>query len=221
MHYFFFIASIGDWVGTLAYQPLHVICKPLIIATLILYFWNAIGKKFTSFSRWIIGALFFSWAGDIFLLFEGKGFFIGGLGSFLLAHVLYLGAYLDKEPLHRQQTPLLARKPYLLLPFVAYLVGFYSFLYPHLNDLAIPVAVYAAVLTAMGVLALNRWNFTSEASFIWIAIGALFFIISDSLLSLNLFVLKGAMPIGNFLVMFTYTLAQYCIVRGSIKHLGL
>jgi len=216
MLYVFFVTSLADLVGNLFYEPLHFICKPLLMLSLLSYFWQTIGGKLTYFSRCITIALFFSWAGDIFLLFKGEGFFMAGLGSFLVAHVLYLCAYSDTTAVGRKR--LLSQKPYLLLPFLVYLGVFYAFLYPNLAGLAVPVAVYATVLTAMGVLALNRYQHTSQASFQWIMLGAMLFIVSDSLLSLNLFIWKGSLYLGGFWVMLTYISAQYAIVYGAIAH---
>lgn len=221
MHYVFFVATIGDLVGTVWYAPLHLLCKPLLMLSLMLFFWQAIGQRLSPLARWVLPALFFSWAGDIFLMFDGKGFFIGGLGSFLVAHLLYLGAYRENLPTHLQTVSksLLARMPYLLVPFLAYLCGFYAFLYPYLGELAIPVAVYAFVLMCMGVFALNRYGFTTKASFQWILAGAFLFMVSDSILATNLFVWNKELPLGNLGVMLTYISAQYAIVRGAILHI--
>ncbi|MEJ0106730.1 MAG: lysoplasmalogenase family protein [Bacteroidota bacterium] len=42
--------------------------------------------------KWILFALFFSWAGDILLLFvaDNASFFLAGLSAFLIAHIFYI-----------------------------------------------------------------------------------------------------------------------------------
>jgi uncharacterized membrane protein YhhN len=213
----FGVCGVLDVIGAFAYQPLHLVCKPFLMLTLLLFFWNSIHQKFSPMARWVIGALFFSWAGDIFLMFAGEAFFIAGLSSFLIAHLLYLGAYQDALP--TQDKRVLMRKPYLLLPFLGYLVGFYAYLYPFLGELVLPVGVYATVITAMGLLAVNRQGFTTQASYQWILIGALSFAISDSILSTNLFAWKNTLPFANGFVMLTYIFAQFAITKGAIAHI--
>lgn len=219
MQYFFFIAALGDLGSLLFYPLMHIFFKPLLMMSLMLYYWQSIDRKLHDMARWILCALFFSWAGDIFLIFDGTFFFIAGLGSFLIAHLLYLGAYMHtQKDFTPMQKRLLAQKPYLVIPFFVYLGVFYSYLFPYLGDLAIPVAIYALVLTCMGVFALNRLGFTTQASFNWILGGAFLFIVSDSILSHALFVWKGSFYYGNFMVMCTYILAQYAIVQGALAH---
>jgi uncharacterized membrane protein YhhN len=45
-----------------------------------------------SLHKKIFIALFFSWLGDVFLMFVFKHelFFLAGLGSFLVAHIIYI-----------------------------------------------------------------------------------------------------------------------------------
>ncbi len=217
MRYLFLLLSVGDLAGNLFFEPLHTFCKPFLLVSLMLYFWQNIPKTHTNFPYWILAALAFSWAGDVFLLFKGETFFIAGLGSFLIAHLLYLVAYQDTHEAGKPR--LIAQKPYLLFPFTLYLVVFYAFLYPYLGDLAVPVGIYAMVLANMGILALNRYRHTTQASFNWIMAGALCFMLSDSWLSVHLFVLKDSSPLSGFCVMLTYLTAQYAIVHGALLHL--
>jgi uncharacterized membrane protein YhhN len=48
--------------------------------------------------------------------------------------------------------------------------------------------------------------------------GALFFVVSDSLLAINKF--YQAFPFAGLLIMLTYCAAQYFIVRGFMSHVG-
>ena len=63
--------------------------KPFLIVFLLLavYF----SEKFNS-KKFLISALLFSWIGDIILLFADRGelYFILGLVSFLLSHLIYI-----------------------------------------------------------------------------------------------------------------------------------
>ena len=46
---------------------------------------------------WVVGGLILSFLGDVFLISNRPALFLGGLGSFLLAHVAYIGAFLHIE----------------------------------------------------------------------------------------------------------------------------
>lgn len=220
--YFYALAAIGDIAGRIAGSVnLDLIFKPLLMIGLLLYFWNSIAGKLTNFSRFIIGALFFSWVGDIFLMlpFNQSTFFIFGLLSFLAAHLFYIFAYSIANQGFSNPT-LFKQKPVYFLPFLLYLIGLYSLLFPALGDLAAPVLVYAVVLLGMGIFALNRYGKTNAMSFQYILVGAVLFIISDSCIALDKFVFQGQMPLGGVLVMLTYISGQYYIVKGAIAHLS-
>jgi uncharacterized membrane protein YhhN len=76
------------------------------------------------------------------------------------------------------------------------------------------VFVYTATIRLMAIFALNRKDRTPEASFYPIFVGALLFIMSDSLLALNKFLVP--IPYAGVIVMSTYVAAQYLIVEGVI-----
>ena len=71
----------------------------------------------------------------------------------------------------------------------------------------IPVIVYGIVISAMLWVALKTQNRL-------LIIGALLFVVSDSILSFRLFMVKGL--IYDVLVMLTYVLAQYFLVKGML-----
>ena len=48
-----------------------------------------------------------------------------------------------------------------------------------------------------------------------VAMGALFFVASDSILALSIF--REPLPLSNYLVMATYYIAQYFIVFGLVQ----
>jgi uncharacterized membrane protein YhhN len=68
----------------------------------------------------------------------------------------------------------------------------------------------------MALQALFRFGYTNKKSFTLIFIGALFFMISDSLLAINKFLTP--VPLASLGIMFTYMLAQYLIVEGVLAH---
>ena len=80
----------------------------------------------------------------------------------------------------------------------------------------IPVFVYTATILLMAIFALNRKDRVLEASFCPIFVGALLFILSDSLLAFDKFLVP--IPYAGVFVMSTYMAAQYLIVEGVTAH---
>lgn len=191
--------------------------KPFLMPVLGLYFWLGMTPVRPRWSFWVLLALFFSTGGDISLLFAHQSglFFMLGLGSFLLGHLAYLGAYSGSVQ-DLGKSPLLRRKPHAITPFLVYSMGLYAWLWPHLGPMQWPVFAYTGVIITMALLALNRWGRTCFPSFYLCFGGALLFLISDSLIALDRFV--GLIPGGGFFVMLTYILAQFGIVQGLLVH---
>lgn len=147
-----------------------------------------------------IGILF-SWAGDVLLGAPLSSGFLLGLGSFFCAHLSYLLLFL--RPLRRRRLPWAAL---LLLPWWVLLL---IVLAPHLGALIVPVAIYGLVLGAVAAAALacNRW----------VAVGALLFLASDTLLALKQFLPDFGFWQADFLIMLLYIAGQGLISYGVVR----
>lgn len=160
-------------------------------------------------------ALIFSWIGDIVLMFADKGelYFIFGLVSFLIAHILFIALFI------KQKTEGNYIKNWAFwFGFVAvlvYLGSMLSLLFPKLGDLKIPVSVYAFTISVMLVMAIKGYFSWQKPMNLLILIGAFFFVTSDSFLAINKF--YNPILSANFIIMFTYIVAQYCITAGILK----
>ncbi len=199
-------------------EILDYILKPLImpcLAVLLIYPKSTESMSENSkFIKLILFGFLFSWLGDIALMFDkiNSNFFLVGLGSFLIAHICYILAFYYSSKISASPT-LFKEKPYLFLPLLAYGGGLFYFLLPNLQDFTIPVLIYTLVISLMACFALNRKNRVNTDSFKLIFYGSLLFVLSDSLIALNKFLLP--VPYSGFGVMLTYMLAQYLIMRGS------
>lgn len=193
---------------------LTLITKPLIILTLLFYYLVNTPNRSTLF----VTALAFCWLGDVLLMFQSEQplFFMGGLVSFLMGHVLYIFCYRQMRNEISKNELLGPQKIRYALPIILAGTGLVVILYPSLGGLTIPVMIYALVLTVMVLQALYRFGFTSKRSFALVFIGALFFMASDSLLAINKFL--EPIPFASLSIMFTYITAQYLIVEGTIAH---
>lgn len=191
---------------------LNYICKPLLMPVLGLFFLVS-NETNNKQKAGIFLALFFSWLGDVFLLFETKHelFFIAGLSAFLLAHLFYIFVFkLDVKQYH-----LLKSKPYLPLILLMYLAGFFYLLQPNLNELLLPVSVYASIICAMLLFAVLRYKQVNQKSFHLISIGAILFVLSDSVIAINKFLMpfNWAYP----LIIVLYAVGQFYIIKGIVS----
>lgn len=182
--------------------------KPLLIPFLISIV--AISDKFST-QRILLFALFFSWIGDVLLLFADQHslFFIGGLVSFLIAHLVYIFLF-------QKQTKINNNTIYLrFIPVVViYLLGILYVLWSSLNEMKIPVIIYAIVISAMLLMSIKAFFEWKKPTNHLVLIGAILFVISDSILAINKFV--SPVPMSSLLIMSTYLGAQYFIVKSIL-----
>lgn len=186
-------------------------CKPLLLPWLLFSV-----NEVTSFNsrKWLLSALLFSWTGDVVLLFADRGelFFILGLISFLIAHILFIVLFLKQQTIKSPNKTVLGIG---ILGVAAYLFGMLSVLFPTLGPLKIPVAVYAFTISLMLVMAIRGALSWKKPMNSLILAGAITFVTSDSILALDKFYMK--LPNSGILIMSTYLLAQYLITVGILK----
>ena len=190
---------------------LHYIAKPLLIPTLILLL--LFSKTIKPGKVLLVTGLFFSWAGDIFLMLESKNalFFIAGLVCFLTTHIFYIIYFLR---IQSQQISLLKRQPLLVLLVVGYGFSLVWLLFPHLGELKLPVIIYATVICTMLLCSLHVFTKVKSPDNLFYLVGAIAFVLSDSLLAFNKF--YQPFSYAGIFIMLTYCAAQYFIVIGFI-----
>lgn len=150
-------------------------------------------------------ALGLSLLGDISLMFNGNVWFMAGLSSFLLAHLAFIPALL-----HGVESPTL---PLWSAVVVVWGLAFFAWLLPKTGSLKIAVVVYGAVLMAMALSAIARWQALPGMASAWAATGAVLFVISDSSLSVRQF--NGRYQGAQALILSTYWSAIGCIAYAS------
>ena len=148
---------------------------------------------------WVLAALVLSLCGDVFLMF-GDGArasdraFLAGLGSFLLAHVAFVCAF--AQDLRAPELP------GWLAVVVFYAAGLMFVVLPRAGALKLPVLVYGLVLAAMVFAAAARHASFGDAAALRALLGALLFLVSDSLLACRRFV--GRYRGAQALILSTY-----------------
>jgi uncharacterized membrane protein YhhN len=162
-------------------------------------------------------ALVFSWGGDVLLSLTrfNELFFLIGLGSFLLAQVMYLIAFFSTPG----KNTITGSGFWTLLIVAAYGVALVYYLWDGLGDMQIPVLVYAITILTMLTAAINRRAKVNRLSFLLVLFGAILFVMSDSLIAINKF--KQPFELARIAIMLTYITAQYLIITGCLKQYSI
>ena len=182
------------------------IFKPLTMVFILLI--AILGQAALPFYKYmIIAGLIFSLAGDIFLMLPSDRF-VAGLVAFLLAHLFYIAAFAS-------EISTLIWWP--LSPFVIYGIIIYVILASSLGKLKLPVLIYVAVILIMAWLAWERWSQTGQIGALLASIGAVLFIISDTILAIDRF--RGAFKLSRASNLITYFAAQL-LIAGSVGTLA-
>lgn len=193
---------------------LEQLVKPLIMITITVYFIIYSRRNHRLFLPSVV-AFLFSLAGDVLLMFSALNdlFFLVGLAAFLLSHLFYIITFMTKEPGKRK---LQGTFGFMHLLVILSALLLYILLFPHLEGvMKIAVFLYTTAITTMVMTALERKHRVSPGSYQLVLLGALLFMISDSLLAVNRFWFE--IPYSNIMVMATYMPAQYLIFWGLLK----
>jgi uncharacterized membrane protein YhhN len=177
--------------------------KPLTVVCILLFAVLVERPVSSSYKRWIIVALGLSLVGDVLLMLP-VDLFLPGLVVFLLAHIVYASAFFKDTPYERGPA-------WTQIPYLFYFALLTSILLPELNEMSIPVMVYAVVICMMGWLALRRWRMAPNLPALLAAVGALFFLLSDTALAVNRFL--QPFEAAPAVVLITYYIAQYLLAR--------
>lgn len=188
-------------------QDVLVVGAVFKTVTTALLFW-VLGSPQSALQRKVRLGLVFSLIGDIALLGRQGIWFQVGLAAFLVTHLCYTSGL---WPYARRG----------LRPIVTAVLGVLAsaatvtLAYPVASQkgVAIPVAVYSAVITATLVLAnASVGGRLRRAS--GIALGALLFYIADTSIAINVFIPTITLPHPVLFTTGLYWVAQYLIVSG-------
>jgi len=160
-------------------------------------------------NKWYLVGLIFSFLGDVFLLKNGNMYFMLGLIAFLLSHIMYI-----KITTNFIKSKSISKIIIAILPFLVFVIVLLSVLKSHLGEMLIPVIIYGIVISTFGIVATLNYISNKTKANLWLFFGALFFIVSDSILAINKF--YNPKEIFDFLIMLTYIIAQFLICKSMI-----
>jgi uncharacterized membrane protein YhhN len=212
----FVIISLVELAGRLLdAMTLEYAVKPLLMIWIAAYF--AMNSTYRPWHLMAYSAFFFSWIGDILLMFSGgydnETYFYAGVGGFFFAQIFYIALFVTSK--ENQIKGLLLRNPFWAVPLLAYGILICYLLYPNLEGIMVPVIfIYAATLIGMSLAAMNRRDRVNKRSYHLVLIGSFLFVMSDSMIAIDKF--YAEIPNAGFLIMLTYILAQYLIMQGLL-----
>jgi len=225
-----FAVFILDWLAVaFAWRRVEFILKPLAMVLVILWTVIAANWQVDALLAVLLLAQLFGLAGDVFLMLHVQ-WFLFGLGSFLVGHLLYIGL------LGWKLTRVFSRQSFtswgtgwflLAIAFWAImLMLFYRIIAPKSPRLSlplyiwIPIQVYGwvlSVLVVLSILVVVAAEVLTAPLLPLLAVSTLFFV-SDSLLAYDRF--KRKMPKVRVWIMLTYHLAQFCLALGFLAVMG-
>jgi uncharacterized membrane protein YhhN len=195
------IHMFGEYQGP---DYLIFIFKPLTMVFIILIAVLAKDPPSGRYKIAIIAGLIFSMIGDV-LLSLPMDVFVIGVFSFLIAQLIYTYAFRVGRSFRLR---FLA-----LLPFAVYGILIFVILLPGLNAMTLPVAAYVIVIMVMAWQAWDQWDDKRTQWALLAFIGAVLFVVSDSLLAIN----KFGKPFlaARALTLTTYFSAQWLIANSN------
>lgn len=200
--FYIFGAFAVLFIGLLSFEPYpgNFVIKAIPAISLAVLALIAISG---SRGKLLFASLLFCAAADIALELAAGKYFVAGLGLFLIAHILLIITFSRDFKFQKSKIPVI-----VLLVVYSKMMAFV--LMPSLKEMAIPVYIYMTAITLMGIFASLR---SSKNDFT--LYGAISFIVSDSVLAINKFMMP--VPAADYAVMITYYLALFLIVYGFLK----
>lgn len=153
----------------------------------------------------LVLALALSAIGDAFLAHEGDVAFLGGLGSFLVAHIAYAVLFLSSGP------GITAAALPGLLAVVVFAIAMGSVMVRKAGPLALPVAAYVLAIASMGLGGVTLGGL--------VLAGVVLFMVSDAILGSEKFLMAEASPLRRLsgpAVWLPYYAGQLLITLGLV-----
>lgn len=186
--------------------------KPLLMPALATAFTEATPGRTDVLKRSTAAAQAFSWGGDVALLGKGDRAFLVGVGSFFAAHAAYItgfaSAHADREHIDPNGLKAAAAMFATTAPVMSLAARRRS------PELGLPILGYGTILATMFASSTTLDGEMKRRARRTIKAGTTLFLLSDTLLGIQEFLLKEKHPALESAVMATYTAGQGLIAAG-------
>ncbi len=183
-------------------SPVVYVAKPLTTTLLIALALATHDPIAASYRALVVAGLLASLVGDVLLMLPSDRF-IAALGSFWVAHLLYLAAFVSRAPLLRHRSTVIG--------YVVMSTTVLAMVLPAVGGLLRTAIIIDVIAITVMASQAASWMLddTRSSSARLAAIGAALFVASATLFALDRFV--QIVPMRDLLVLGTYWLAQACI----------
>lgn len=184
--------------------PGRFILKGIPVLALALIVWN---HKKSRQEITLFIALLFHCLGDVFLEIARVRLFLPAVGAFTLGHIFYILTFKVDVSSHHG---LSATRKMLVSAVIIFAIIMGVVIVPHLKTpLVAPVVLYVIAISTMAIFA-----FLANYRTAWISLGAVSYLLSDSLIAINTFVHLFAGI--AYIIWPMYYLGQFLIVVGVL-----
>lgn len=198
--------------GTTFSKRLRRLTKPALMPTLATAYATSTSGRRDRLRQGTLAALAFSWAGDVALLGASRRSFLFGVGSFAAAHSCYVAAL---GSVRHQPTELSTPAVRATAAIWALATPAMAIAAKHKDPgLAVPVAAYVSLISLMFAASTTLDPALPLDVRQRIGIGAALFLVSDTVLGTEKFLVKSPPPWLQRVVMATYTAGQGLIALG-------
>lgn len=183
--------------------------KVLLMPVLAIFYLSV----FKDYGLIIMLAIVFSWFGDVFLLKTRQRDIIFGMLSFSLAHIMYILQIVYKMEFKNINYIFVS-----ILIVLYFGIGIFISTYLReyvkktLKNLTNLIYVYGTLLSILGIFSMIVGLNNLYSGGIYLMLGSNLFILSDIILSYNLFIKND--KISSILVMFIYSISQLFLIIG-------
>ncbi len=192
-------------------RVLYVLLKPLTTLSImlpLLFLVRGGDGVLSRFGKGMLIGFCCCLLGDVLLLYDS--YFVYGLASFLVGHLFFSTSFIKLRGFYSHWIS------FLLLFGVG--TALFLWLLPDLGAFGVPVALYVLVICFMAWQGMGLFLREPTKAFGWIALGALLFMFSDTLIAISKF--KTPFDFSVPLILGTYWLSLGLLSKASCKLLG-
>ncbi|SNY94827.1 lysoplasmalogenase [Flagellimonas pacifica] len=204
----FISACLAIYFDSAVDKTLFSIFKPLTTILILSLLFFVQSGTLSKYRNLIIIALAFCLLGDVFLLKDS--YFVFGLGSFLIGHLLFASAFIKLEGFHFHWVSL------LIFLVIGGVILFW--LQPNLGNFELPVTIYIIVIIFMAWQGMSLFLRQKQTAYLLIALAVLLFMFSDTMIAVNKF--RSPFNLSGLVILSTYWLSISLISNASYLILG-